>query len=752
MVQLHVSSLITLLLYTTGVTGDGNGLIGYGKTLYNPPCSFACRSVIRKQTLSCTPSVPTENHGTAHNVVSTPPKCFVQDVSYLKTMALCINIYCTLSDNPPSLLIEDYWASHLGTGTLGDYQYVPVMSYQDALSAARYDENEAIARNISTHSVSASVPEGLVPYKVSSPLAITTGGSGVLNKTQLVSAVQWQLQYNYLSDFEANEKGHNTMTLVITIIAVFLPILLSLLRFVPSLKAGYGWSYVKSMLIYPALVGKHHRKPVADAVVVPNRGQSLYILLISFLNIILLIAPYSITQPQASYTTRARQTVGSMGDRAGTMAMGNVVALILFSSRNSFLLYLTDWSYSTYLLLHRWLGYWAVIQTVIHSAMLWGHYVKAGSYAAEILRLYWIWGIVGTVAVCAIVPFSLLKVRQQFYEFFLISHIALSLLFLVGYYYHIWYVYQYNWGYEIWMFVPAAIWALERLIRIGRMIFQGSRTAIVTLIPHADDEYIRIDIDGKTLSEGVVYLCFPTLSWRFWETHPFSVSGSSHDVQQNQLSPQSHSRSNSSAGPDANNEKEPVKHTIADAAIRETASGHPASITTFFARARGGVTKTLTARASASDDRQVRLRVFMDGPYNHSGRVHSQIAHCSSMLCIAGGVGITACLPLLRQSETKHTKLFWSSRKSGLVESLTASLNALSSNVKVETLVGQRFDLEPIIYKELVEHDTTSKGPLAILVSGPPGLADEVRIKVVQLVRDGARTRPYVLVDEAFGW
>ncbi|KAJ4347641.1 hypothetical protein N0V95_005239 [Ascochyta clinopodiicola] len=518
-------------------------------------------------------------------------------------MALCINVYCTLSDDPPLLLIEDYWASHLGTGTLGNYQYVPVMSYHDALSAARHDESDAIAKNLTAASVSASIPEGLVPYKVSSPLAITTGGSGALNKTKLVSPVQWQLQYNYLSDFEANEKG-----------------------------------------------------------------------------------------------------------------------------------------------------YWAVIQTVIHSVMLWGYYVKAGSYAAEILRLYWIWGIVGTVAVCAIVPLSLLKVRQRFYEFFIVSHIALSLLFLIGYYYHIWYVYQYNWGYEIWMYVPAGIWALERLIRVGRMVLQGSRTAIVTLIPQADNEYIRIDIEGKALTEGVAYLCFPTLSWRFWETHPFSVSGSSHEVQQNEVSPQSHSESNSSTGLDANNEKKPVEHTITDAALHEAASGHPTSITTFFARARGGVTKLLTARAFGSAEKQVRLRVLIDGPYNHSGGVHLQIAQCSSVLCIAGGVGITACLPFLRRNGAKPAKLFWSSRKSGLVEDLTASLNALPSNVKVETLVGQRFDLDSIIYKELIDHDAISEGSLAIVVSGPPGLADDVRIKAIQFMRGGARTRPYVLVDEAFSW
>jgi hypothetical protein len=92
----------------------------------------------------------------------------------------------------------------------GDYQYVPAMSYEDALAAARQDEREARARN-TTSSTTTSVPEGLVLHKVSSPLGFTTGGSGALNATRLVSPMQWQLQYNYLSDFEINEKGHSTM-------------------------------------------------------------------------------------------------------------------------------------------------------------------------------------------------------------------------------------------------------------------------------------------------------------------------------------------------------------------------------------------------------------------------------------------------------------------------------------------------------------------------------------------------------------
>lgn len=205
------STLLALSFLNPTVIADGTGLIGFGKTLYHPTCSFACRNVVRRQPLACTPTDSHENHGTAHNPVTTPPKCFVQDPTFLKTMALCINTYCSLSDKPALGLIEDYWASHLGTGTLGNYQYVPVMSYNEALLAAREDEKNAEVMNM-TKSTPPSAPKGLVPYKVSSPLALTTGGSGALNSTRLVSPVQWQLQYNYLSNFETNEKGHSTMT------------------------------------------------------------------------------------------------------------------------------------------------------------------------------------------------------------------------------------------------------------------------------------------------------------------------------------------------------------------------------------------------------------------------------------------------------------------------------------------------------------------------------------------------------------
>jgi hypothetical protein len=127
-------------------------------------------------------------------------------------MALCIDTYCPISDNPPLSLIEDYWASHLGTGTLGDYKWVPATSYQDALAAAREDERNHPGNftgdDHSEHGGDNGFMSATGP-NVSSPLPIIKA-STPLNVTSFIAPKDWQKQYNGMLDFETNEKGHST--------------------------------------------------------------------------------------------------------------------------------------------------------------------------------------------------------------------------------------------------------------------------------------------------------------------------------------------------------------------------------------------------------------------------------------------------------------------------------------------------------------------------------------------------------------
>ncbi|KAK4447967.1 ferric reductase like transmembrane component-domain-containing protein [Podospora aff. communis PSN243] len=737
------SLLLATAVHSAVVLADGTGFIGLGKTLYNPTCAFACRNVIRGCKLLCTPSASTANHGTAHNPVLTPPDCFVKDAAFLKTMAICLDTYCPISGNPDISLLNDYWMSHLGTGTLGNYNYVPAMSYEDALAAARRDEelartNTTIADDHTDHSQHTKRFFTADP-DITSPLPIIKA-SQPLNVTSFITPSDWQKQYNGMYDFEANEAGHSYYTLAICLIAILLPLLLSLLsRFTPG--------SLHRTLITPPLLGTKHRQPLSFSSVplalLPTRGQSLYITLLSLLNIIFLVAPYVHHHPQSTFISRAAQNLSIIGNRAGVMAMGNAAAIFLFSARNNPLLWITDWSYSTYLTLHRWLGYWVVIHTVLHSVMLWGYYATYKSYAAEFARLYWQWGIVGTVAVVGIWVSSRLVVRQRVYELFLVSHVVLALVFLLGYYYHIWYLYEYNWGYEIWMFVCAGIWAVERGMRVARGLVGGWKNARVVVVEGTDGDYLRIEVEGLTLGEGVAYLSFPGLGWRVWESHPFSVAFNSKEVAGEDGD--SSDGLGSPSSPVGGEEKK--QDVVLSTETRR--SGVPT--TTFFARKRSGLTAKLAARAASGS---VQVLVFVDGTYPHAGQVAAQLRNASNIVYIAGGVGITALLPYARHISVP-SKLFWGTRKSGLlatVQPALASLSEGSHQVEVQTSVGQRLDLQDILSKALAKTDGNGDGLVGIFVCGPPEMADQVRHLSTKLSRNGSPSRPFVLVDEAFAW
>ncbi|EWC45685.1 hypothetical protein DRE_05246 [Drechslerella stenobrocha 248] len=757
MSQHSVLRALAVICYASSlVAADGNGLIGWGKTMYDPTCAFACRGVISKCTLLCTPKDSTANHGSHHNPVSTPPECFTSDNAFMRTMALCISTYCPPNGAPPLSQIEDYWYSHLGTGSIGNYKYVPTISYTEALLAAREDEANGVMPPSNTtsggdehsgHQMIRARHEGAPEAQVGTVSAHhtlpTIRAKQPLNVTSVIAAKDWMLQYNGMRNFELNENGHSTYGITLVLVALSLPVLTYLLRYIPGLARLRTWTHFSAIFNYPALWGTKHRAPVAMIVgggVVPTRGQALYITVISVLNIVFLAAPYVTIQPQSIFGSWKEQSLSVIGCRAGSLALGNMVAMFVFSSRNNVLLYITNWSHDTFLLLHRWLGYWTIIQTVLHSILLLLYYQRYGDYAAELTQLYWIWGIVGTVAAVALWPFSLLAIRQKAYEFFLASHVVLAALFIIGYYYHIWYCFQYKWGYEIWAFIPIAIWATDRIWRLARMFYHGWRTARVTTVEGSNGEYLRIEIDG-TQVDDVVYLCFPTLSWAFWQTHPFSVVSSfaSRDTTQkmaaaklagNHTEKQDDIEITTAAAKPADSESNSkVSHASSDIVPRAT----------IICRKRGGLTARLAARLEASTAGGLCLPVFVEGPY--PSNAISQLSHCTTVLCIAGGVGITAILPCLQTFHApRQGRLFWGVRHSSLVDALATEMADLPESV----------DITAILRDELA--GWPSGGPIGVVVCGPAGLADEVRYQVADMTRRGITKASFTLVDLAFSW
>lgn len=249
----------------------------------------------------------------------------------------------------------------------------------------------------------------------------------------------------------------------------------------------------------------------------PTRGQALFIAYLVIINIILCAVGIESAQPNAWFASQPLEIVTYVSNRAGVLSFANIPLLFLYSGRNNVLLWLTNWSHSTFLLLHRWVAAICTIEACLHSAIYLQIYTANGTHSSESKLQYWYWGIIATLAMVVLLPASTLQIRRKCYELFLAWHIVLSVLVLVGCYLHISYRYAHQWGYENWIYIAFAIWAFERGFRILRMTRHGLLTARVSVV---DDEYIKLEVPGIA-ARGHVYLYFPTLTWRVWENHPF---------------------------------------------------------------------------------------------------------------------------------------------------------------------------------------------------------------------------------------
>ncbi|EAW19858.1 putative ferric-chelate reductase (Fre2) [Aspergillus fischeri NRRL 181] len=428
-----------------------------------------------------------------------------------------------------------------------------------------------------------------------------------------------------------------------------------------------------------------------------------------------------------------------VANRIGVLSFANIPLLVLYTGRNNFLLWLTDWSHSTFLLLHRWLAFICTLETCLHSAIYLQIAVANSEHSTESKQPFWIWGVVATLAMAIMIPSSTWPIRKRCYELFLAWHIVLSFLALLACYWHIWYRYGHQWGYETWIYVAFGIWAFERVFRVLRLARNGIQKAHVTVL---DDEYIKVEVPGVH-AQGHVYLYFPTLTWRVWENHPFSAIASfrrdsmerkidvvSQDVKNEYLS-----KNSASVTTFLDADKPPSTSSAQD-----LATGPYQPCLTFFVRTLSGTTRQLRARA--------QLPVLVEGSYPPSPLISHHWSSHPNVIAIAGGVGITALVPDLCSHRGGHT-LFWASRSKALIESARETVgDALWHDMNVRIYHDQRMDIPTLLTEEVQKYQGA---PVCVVVSGPARMADEVRHVVSEMVRQN----PALLVsfvEESFTW
>ncbi|KAK8130718.1 hypothetical protein PG999_003098 [Apiospora kogelbergensis] len=475
----------------------------------------------------------------------------------------------------------------------------------------------------------------------------------------------------------------------------------------------------------PAL-GTHHAVSFLGLGFVPTRGQALFLIYLWIINIALSTVAYP--------SSASKEELASLlGHRVGLFSFVNLALAVLYASRNNMLLYLTNWTHPTFLVLHRWTAVIAVFQALIHSAIYLHGYQDVIFESTEILHSrYWIWGVAALTAMLLLIPTSSLPLRRRFYEAFLASHIVLSVLVLVGSILHIFYRYGWRWRYQAWIMVALGVWGFDRLLaRPLRLLRAGIREAQISIV---DETYLMIEI-ASVKAEGYVYLYFPSLSWRVWESHPFSVAAVSCPA-----------RVGSSIDPGSGTALPELteKNRVSSKQFRTNIPGDSCTPgIVFFVRQKGGLTSKL--RRHAGDGQ--RPKVLVESSYGTGMCLFRHRPHsvtCSkypNLVCIAGGVGITAVLPLIQTGNLLppvKTELYWGVRNAALVEAVTkvvgqsADLTASKTrwgHADVSILVGKRFELRSVLEGAA----RRMSGGITFAVCGPPEMADEVRSIVTEL-------------------
>lgn len=488
-------------------------------------------------------------------------------------------------------------------------------------------------------------------------------------------------------------------------------------------------NYIRGYLTIPTLNGFHAADYVAFRVfsgLLPSRLESVVIICFFILNTFFLIIGFEADQTHLLLGSKLMQLTRYVGDRSGILAIAHVPLIILFGTRNNILEPLTGFKYTTFISLHKWIGRSMILDVCVHSIAYTWHASLSGSLTLSWHEKYWIYGSLATAVLIMLLIWSFGFIRRNRYEFFLYLHIALAIIFFFACWKHLISI-----GWTNCLLFSFAIWLVERLIRILRMIHFGVATASVQII---GDDLLRITIPKRSDSihwsskpGQYVFLHFMDLRI-FWQSHPFTVIDAGHEL-------------------------------------------------IVVARAKKGATRTVlnrvTASCGSSGNPIAKIKVCVEGPYGSESPLH----RFDNLLFLCGGSGLPGplshALDISRPLGPKNTlDLIISVRSIDILEAYkielaklqklhinlqiyitqsapTAQYGSISSNIHRETIITTlkpfaTFHMGRPDISHLIASAIGHEGSLAVLACGPPIFVDKARdVTAGSVIRNPSRNIAY---------
>jgi predicted ferric reductase len=321
--------------------------------------------------------------------------------------------------------------------------------------------------------------------------------------------------------------------------------------------------------------------------------------------------------------------------------------IVGLASKNNVLSAITGISYEKLNYLHRAAGRVCVLTTWIH----WAKWVEKGLGKHGPGTEIFLTGVLGATALTLMFLSSFALVRRIAYEFFLLVHILMGVIFLVAVYFH-----SPNRWFQHWVWPSLFLWGLDRFVSFGRMVvvnkawllpFRSKREQhSACTVELVSPEVLRLRVRRPLFrwSAGQhAFITMPGVALLRYEQHPFTIANI----------------------PDATGEA------------------------VFLIRAQTGFTRRLVDRLTSTKD---EINCYLDGPY---GTPHD-LNHYGGVLLVAGGTGVTHVLAHLAAivkasregaSACSVVRLAWNVREEEAVAWIAPMLNTAlaegTGNVRV---------------------------------------------------------------------
>ncbi|KAE8153198.1 FRE family ferric-chelate reductase [Aspergillus avenaceus] len=531
----------------------------------------------------------------------------------------------------------------------------------------------------------------------------------------------------------------------------------------------------------------------------PTRIEALIISAFWLMSTILCFICYRLMSGNIYWSDISAQLLRYAADRTGILSFANLPLLWLFAGRNNIFIWATGWSFATFNLFHRHIAWIATIQGLVHTVLYLVIFIQNGNAWRKMQKPYLFWGTIAMVAMLLLSPFAVEWFRRRTYETFLVLHILFSVAALVGCFYHtiIFEDHEY-WGY---LWPAVAIWSIDRVLRVVRIVYynlhvhaHAGKTIQYTTSSATYDsaaDVIRLEVvPGSSRlkpTPGQYYYLYQPFRLTGWENHPFTLGSWSYEtgttapteippfvkddpnIDVTQVPLLSDGSSGSRTPPDREADKEEARLRLV-----------------FWIRPFDGWTRHLREQCVRSGGRHMDSTMLLEGPYGE----HFPLWTYESVLIVVGGTGIAAAVPYIHDHlarcaadeaesslRTRDIHLVWTSRQEAFLQTVAArelrtalcrddmraSFYVTQSSTESDEcatlrdeLSGQHIEISPgrpDVQSLILTHAQEaqlSDCSAAVLMCGPPAMADEVRAAVHQTMQQGYRGLQYI--EESFSW